>query len=148
MDNEAPGFRLCGTRVTNDYVWVNLEGTPEMRGASPPFGLAICSSDEVDGKVTVAWFTKGTAWTGKNLSVSNSGFNRYWSKKVDDKGELVKPVEWIAVTDIISVSTIVPVRVALVSESYEKVRVQPDAVRAVLQYYDKKKKTVSQKRKR
>ena len=142
-----PGFQLRGTRVKNDYVWVDLEGTPEMRGASPPFGLAVCVSDEAAGKVNIAWFVRASSWSGKNLSVQNSGFSRFWSKKVNENGEVVKPIEFIAVTNVICVNSIVPVRVALASESYEKVRVAPDAVRATVLYYQHATKS-GKKRKR
>ena len=142
-----PGFQLRGTRVKNDYVWVDLEGTAEMRGASPPFGLAVCVSDEAAGKVKIAWFVRASSWSGKNLSVQNSGFSRFWSKKVNEGGDVVKPVEWIAVTDVICVNSIVPIRVSLASESYEKVRVAPDAVRAAVLYYQNAAKS-GNKRKR
>ena len=120
-----------------------------MKGVSPPFGLAVCLSEEAEGMVTVAWFSRAASWSGKNLSVQNSAFGRFWSKKVDEAGQVAKPIEWIAVTNTIGVNSIVPVRVSLASESTEKVRVAPDAVRAAIVYYQHAKKSGAQsKRKR
>ena len=42
--------------MRHDYVWVDLEGVPEMKGYTYEIGLGRCLTNESEGKVRISWF--------------------------------------------------------------------------------------------